>query len=607
MGSVNFSVDTGLIKAIRTSLPLDVFVETGTFEGESVLSLRDYFEEIYTTELSKEYFELCGKKFAGIDKIKLYNYDSPEFLRKIRKSVDKKSVLYWLDAHWCVADKTAGEKSQCPLLNELEAIKSLNEKCVIIIDDARLFLAPPPSPHEISQWPDFNSVISSLEQLSDGHEMMILNDTIIFYPKAIRAKIRDYAYTNSVDWLDVMHRTRDYDNLRNQFDGLRAKFGELQAQFGNLLTQVLEKDNTIKKLSIDLVEKEKELNSLAEGFNILKKRLSSPVWGIITLFQHQFPAIWNYMYELREKRNKKEAEIKKSNSLGFFTPRLGKLYHHPPVEMAVPESYFKTVLESQPLKISVITPSFNQAGFIRKTVESVVTQNYEHCEYLIQDSCSTDGTGEILNLINHENIEIYIEKDSGQANAINRGFSKSSGDLMAWLNSDDIYLPGTFNYVVNFFNANPNVDVIYGHRVLIDENDFEIGRWILPRHDGEVNYYADFIPQETLFWRRSIWEKAGGSLDEKFNFALDWDLLLRFQQAGANIVRAPRFLAAFRVHPQQKTSAQISTLGNTEMNVLRKKYLGRDVEYEEVKKKIANYLLKSEILNKLYKIKMVSY
>ena len=108
--------------------------------------------------------------------------------------------------------------------------------------------------------------------------------------------------------------------------------------------------------------------------------------------------------------------------------------------------------------------------------------------------------------------------------------------------------------------AHPDVDVIYGHRIIIDENDGDVGRWIMPRHDPRVLEWIDYVPQETLFWRKRAWDLAGG-IDPSFQFALDWDLLARFQQAGCRMVRVPYCLGAFRVHSEQKTSQAIHTTG----------------------------------------------
>jgi len=173
---------------------------------------------------------------------------------------------------------------------------------------------------------------------------------------------------------------------------------------------------------------------------------------------------------------------------------------------------------------------------------------------------------------------------------------------MAWINSDDFYMPGALQFVAEYFARNPDVDVVYGHRVVVNREGQEIARWYLPQHDPEVLRLNDFVPQETLFWRRRIWDKVGG-IDTSFQFAMDWDLLLRFQEAGAKIVRLPYFLACFRVHPQQKTSALISTQGQAEIDALRRRTFGREITPDDLlkNKSLQRYLRKSAWIEQLWK------
>jgi hypothetical protein len=178
---------------------------------------------------------------------------------------------------------------------------------------------------------------------------------------------------------------------------------------------------------------------------------------------------------------------------------------------------------------------------------------------------------------------------------------------MAYLNSDDLLLPGALHYVASYFAAHPDVDVVYGHRVIINTNSAEIGRWVLPPHDSDVLSWADYVPQETMFWSRRIWTRIGAAMDESFRFACDWDLLLRFREAGARFVRLPRFLGAFRVHEEQKTSKQLVDVGASEMNRLRERYLGRAVEAEEIWHHIQPYLHRHKIYHKLYRLGVLRY
>ncbi|HSV23360.1 MAG TPA: hypothetical protein VLJ17_10060 [Xanthobacteraceae bacterium] len=114
--------------------------------------------------------------------------------------------------------------------------------------------------------------------------------------------------------------------------------------------------------------------------------------------------------------------------------------------------------------------------------------------------------------------------------------------------------PGTLAYVTGTFFNDPEVDVVYGHRIVIDGDGMETGRCVLPGHDPETIKWMEYVPQETMFWRRRVWDRIG-PLDESFRFALDWDFILRAHQAGFRFQRLPRFLGCFRVHERQKTTA----------------------------------------------------
>ena len=124
-------------------------------------------------------------------------------LIELRSKLSDAGALYWLDAHWCAAGEAAGESSQCPLLDELSAIGKLNDRSVILIDDARLFLAPPLSPHEISQWPTFHEILSRLLSMGTGHELMVINDVIAFFPASANSALVSHAQAYGTDWLNA--------------------------------------------------------------------------------------------------------------------------------------------------------------------------------------------------------------------------------------------------------------------------------------------------------------------------------------------------------------------------------------------------------------------
>ena len=292
-----------------------------------------------------------------------------------------------------------------------------------------------------------------------------------------------------------------------------------------------------------------------------------------------------------------KAKAIKSNSHKLL---IDPQYEAKPLE--IPKSYYiqNKIKLTNPPKISIVTPSYNQAHFIEDTITSVLEQNYPNLEYVVQDGKSSDNTSAVVQKYD-DRLQFNSEADQGQANAINKGFSKTTGEIMAWLNSDDLLLPGTLSYVAEYFQNNPQVDVIYGHRIIVNENNLETGRWVLPGHDDKMLQWADYVPQETMFWRRKLWEEVGGYIDESFQFAIDWDLILRFRKAGAVFRRVPRFLGAFRVHSQQKTQSW-NAVGEEEMNILRRQCHGYVPTFVDINENIRSYLLRS-----LYHYQMHSF
>lgn len=537
MGAVTFSIDSRLVTALLQAIPVEVFVETGTFRGDTLAGVKNHFRELYSIELSRSYFEAARARFARDSHIQLILGNSAAVLPNILAGLRERSVLFFLDAHWCVADHAAGQVSQCPLLNELRAIGTLRSDSIVVIDDARLFLSTPPAPHEISQWPTFGEVLTALTALSNSHDLMVVNDYIVYFPLQCRAMLTSYAREFGTDWLQVFNTN---EQRKSELALLRARCVRQERELEHKARAPTSKD-----------AEPSGLTSIRAGARAVHRLIS---------------------------------------------PKLGKLEHHPPIPLRFPKRHVCLTRQVDLPVISVVTPSFQQVEFLERTLKSILDQNYTCLEYFVQDGGSNDGSAELLHCYADRLDGFESTPDRGQADAINRGFSRTSGEIMSWLNSDDLLLPGALEYVGDYFARHPEVDVVYGNRVLIDEHDMEIGRWILPPHDSKVLSWADFIPQETLFWRRSIWEKAGEHIDEEFRFALDWDLLLRFRDAGAQFVRLPRFLGAFRVHALQKTSAEIHDAGFDEMHRLRKRCTGLDtVSNKRLRKEIAPYMLRHVI------------
>jgi hypothetical protein len=278
--------------------------------------------------------------------------------------------------------------------------------------------------------------------------------------------------------------------------------------------------------------------------------------------------------DLDVRRRRRRSLVHRARELS--ASRITHAAHHPPEALTVPRRYLRTSPPSPAPSITVVTPSFQQGRFLEQTILSVVEQGYPALEYVVRDGGSSDDTLEILKRHSDSLARWESAPDRGQADAINLGFAGTSGELMAFLNSDDLLLPGSLAYVAGYFARHPDVDVVYGHRMLIDEHDRQVGAWLIPARAERVLQWTDCIPQETLFWRRDIWEAAGARMDESFSFALDWDLLLRFREAGARMKRVPRFLGAFRLHSNQKNSVLLDA-GERESAALRIRANGHPV------------------------------
>jgi len=555
LGAVTFSLDSDLVKALKSILPLDIFVETGTFHGDTIAEIYPYFTKAISIELSEELSREANARFSNQPSVEISQGESSEVLKKLTPELDDASVLYWLDAHWCIAENTAGSESQCPLLDELKSISVINDKSVILIDDARLFLAPPPKPHEVTQWPEFDEIVRMLFKLSSKHELMVVNDVIAFYPKSAAEAVTQYARENGVDWLEIIHASR---------------------QFSTLLPEMNDKEQVIQGQSEKIKQLETLVSKQAVQLKPIRFLLSIPGVKLVGRILRRIYTI--------------------------FKPRLGWLSQYEPRQLTIQDDNEVMAAFDKP-KVSIVTPSFKQAEYIGRTIDSVLGQEYSNLEYFVQDGGSDDGTTEVLLQYESQLSGWKSEPDSGQSQAINRGFSQTSGEIMAWLNSDDLLMPGAIQTVVDYFLKHPDVDVVYGDRLMIDENELEIGRWILPGHDSNALEWADYIPQETMFWRRGIWEKAGAEIDESFRFAMDWDLLIRFHKAGAKFAHIPRFLGAFRIHEQQKTSSVINEVGIKEMNRIRERVHGYTPDTTVVRRKVTPFLIKHIIKDLGYRIK----
>ncbi len=218
------------------------------------------------------------------------------------------------------------------------------------------------------------------------------------------------------------------------------------------------------------------------------------------------------------------------------------------------------------MKISIITPSFNQADYLDETIRSVLDQNYPDLEYLIADGASTDGSVGIIKE-HSEHLTWWVsEIDTGQADAINKGFSRATGDIIAWLNSDDVYLPETLVKVAALFEQNPDAGIIYGDVLSIDGAGNPINVQRFAPYQLEDLMAFNIISQPGVFMRRSVLEQAG-HLDQNYHFLLDHHLWLRMAQL-APMVYTPQILAKARYHDDAKNIAHAEKFGQEAFKIL---------------------------------------
>ncbi len=208
---------------------------------------------------------------------------------------------------------------------------------------------------------------------------------------------------------------------------------------------------------------------------------------------------------------------------------------------------------SQPPLFSIITPSFNQAKFLRRTIESVLMQDIPNVEYIIMDGGSTDGSQAIIK--EYEDQLAYWESapDKGQTDALNKGFNRARGKYLAWINSDDVYHPGAFAEAAKYLDAHPEVGMVYSDCTFIDAEGREIGQFPAAQTNYErLRRGYVHIPQQASFFRADLWQKVG-PLDPSFYFAMDYDLWVRLAKEAPLVYLPGWTWASFRLHGAAKT------------------------------------------------------
>lgn len=236
-------------------------------------------------------------------------------------------------------------------------------------------------------------------------------------------------------------------------------------------------------------------------------------------------------------------------------------------------------------RISVVTPSFNQARFLERTLRSVLDQGYPNLQYIVIDGGSTDGSVDLIR--KHEpRLHYWVsEPDAGQTDALVKGFAHADGDIMCWLNSDDLFERSTLKQVSDFFQRHGDVRAVYGDAIWIDVEDAPIHA----KREHPFNRFIwlndyNYIPQPSTFWRRDLYEQVGG-LDRRFNLAMDADLWIRFADV-TRIHHVPRIWSRMRFYPEQKNQ-RLRTESNCEDQVIRSRYMAPRSSWAAMPRKAA--------------------
>ncbi len=230
------------------------------------------------------------------------------------------------------------------------------------------------------------------------------------------------------------------------------------------------------------------------------------------------------------------------------------------------EKYLKKMVN--PLLVSIILPTYNREEYIKIAVESALNQSYKNIELIIIDDGSSDRTKDVISPYLADSRVRYIYQDNkGQAYAMNKGFKMAAGDIVCWIDSDDVYLPGTIKKIVEIFRKRPDVDVVFGDLLISDKNGKIIDYWKRLDFDMEALIYTGMVltPGDTTFWRRSLYEKLNG-FDTKYLRSYDYDFVIRMGLFGAKFYHTPNFLAIYRLHKHQLTkSTELCKLENDEI------------------------------------------
>ncbi len=226
-------------------------------------------------------------------------------------------------------------------------------------------------------------------------------------------------------------------------------------------------------------------------------------------------------------------------------------------------------------RISIVTPCFNGAEYLEAAIESVVAQRYPNLEYIVVDGGSTDGSVEIIREHTASLAWWVSEPDRGHAHALNKGFAKTTGEIMGWLNADDILLPGALALLAQVFGAFGEVEWLTGQPSQLDPQGSVVATYP-PRRWSRLGFLTDdycWIQQESTYWRRSLWDTAGGRVSEEWAMASDFDLWVRFFR-HARLYSTYGLIGAFRHQPSQRTRQSMDVYEREAKEIITKERRG---------------------------------
>lgn len=233
--------------------------------------------------------------------------------------------------------------------------------------------------------------------------------------------------------------------------------------------------------------------------------------------------------------------------------------------------------------ISIITPSYNQVAFIEYTIRSVLRQDYPRIEYIVIDGLSDDGSVDVISKYDSQIAYWVSEQDEGQSHAIQKGIEISKGEIICWINSDDLFFPGAIRKVVSHFKNNPQVEWLIGGACVIDRYNTIVKTGfgaltlgVRPSFKRLLYYHMDGIFQPAVFWKRRLYDKVGG-IDPSLQFIMDRDLFIRFSREGKYGL-LPEVVSAFRSYAENKSNT-IQHIREKECDLIAKKYASTNTPY----------------------------